>query len=208
MANDRRIARSPISPAAPVEVVHGWEVSARRTTADLRMIDATPLTKTLVRAPVDGTVAELLDVPPGRAVRNGRGAMVTTAAPGEWWLIGPPQADPKGAVHIESVGRQELVSILDLTHERAAIRLTGAAAPKLLEKVCAINLSEQITPNGAALRSSVARVVSDIVRDDYNGECSYLLHFDRSFGQYMFDALLDAGREFSIDVDGFVSPGI
>ncbi|MBA2313396.1 MAG: hypothetical protein H0V97_11450 [Actinobacteria bacterium] len=208
MANDRRIARSPISPAAPVEVMHGWEVSARRTTADLRMTDVTPLTKTLVRAPVDGNVAELLDVPLGRAIRNGRGAMVTAAAPGEWWLIGPPQADSTGVIEIESVGRQERVSILDLTHERAAVRLTGGAAPKLLEKVCAIDLSKQITPDGVALRSSVARVVTDIVRDDYNGERSYLLHYERSYGQYLFDALLDAGKEFGVDVDGFVSPGI
>lgn len=51
-------------------------------------------------------------------------------------------------------------------------------------------------------------VVTDVVRDDSEGRRSYLLHFERSYGQYLFDALLDAGREFGIDVDGFVSPGI
>lgn len=100
------------------------------------------------------------------------------------------------------------MSVLDLTHERAAVRLTGAAAPRPLEKVCAINLTEPITPNGAAFRSSVARVVTDIVRDDSNGKRSYLLHFERSYGQYLVDALLDAGREFNVDVDGFMPPGI
>ncbi|MDQ3619763.1 MAG: hypothetical protein M3391_06480 [Actinomycetota bacterium] len=171
------------------------------------MTDASPLTKTLVRAPADGNVAGLLDVPLGHAARNGNGVLVSTSAPGEWWLIGPPQADASVAIEVESV-EQELMSILDLTHERAAVRLTGAAAPRLLEKVCAINLCEQITPNGAAFRSSVARVVTDIVRDDSNGERSYLLHFERSYGQYLFDALLDAGREFNVDVDGFMPPGI
>lgn len=208
MANERQIARSAISPAPPVKVAHGWEVSDRRSTRDLRIIDASPLTKTLVRASGDGNVAELLDVPLGRAARNGSGALVSTAAPGEWWLIGPPQADLNAGVEVESIGHQELVSILDLTHERAAVRLTGAAAPKLLEKVCAVNLSEQLTPNGAAFRSSVARVDTDIVRIDSNGERSYLLHFERSYGQYLFDALLEAGREFGVDVDGFVPPGI
>ncbi|MBA3430324.1 MAG: hypothetical protein H0U16_02430 [Actinobacteria bacterium] len=208
MADDRRIARSPITPKPPVTVAGGWEVSAHRSNRDLRMTDATPLTKTLVRASADGDIAELFDVPLGHAARNGNGVLVSTAAPGEWWLIGPPQADPSSGIEVEGVEGQELVSILDLTHERAAVRLTGAAAPKLLEKVCAIDLSDRITPNGAAFRSSVARVVTDIVRDDSNGERSYLLHFERSYGQYLFDALLDAGGEFSVDVDGFVPPGI
>lgn len=208
MANDQPIARSSITPVPPVDVAHGWEVSARRSTSDLRITDATPLTKTLVRAPAVGNVAEFLDLLPGHAARNGSGVMVSTAAPGEWWLIGPPHANPIGGIKFESAGRDELVSILDLTHERAAVRLTGAAAPRLLAKVCAIDLSDEITPNGAALRSSVARVVTDIVRDDSNGERSYLLHYERSYGQYLFDALVDAGGEFRVDVDGFVPPGI
>lgn len=208
MADDRLVARSPITPAPPVTVAHGWEVSARRSTRDLRVTDATPLSKTLVRASPSGKVAELLNVPLGHAARTETGVLVSTAAPGEWWLFAPPQANPDGAIEVESSLQLGLVSILDLTHERAAVRLTGAAAPKVLEKVCAINLSEEITPNGAAFRSSVARVVTDVVRDDSNGERSYLLHFERSYGEYLFDALLDAGSEFSVDVDGFVPPGI
>ena len=34
-------------------------------------------------------------------------------------------------------------------------------------------------------------------------ERSYLLHCERSVGQYLFDALLDAGAEFGVEVDGF-----
>jgi hypothetical protein len=33
---------------------------------------------------------------------------------------------------------------------------------------------------------------------------SYLLHCERSSGQYLFDTLLDAGREFGVQVDGFL----
>jgi glycine cleavage system aminomethyltransferase T len=54
------------------------------------------------------------------------------------------------------------------------------------------------------LRTSVAEVATDVVRDDVRstGERSYLLHCERSSGQYLFDALLDAGREFGVQVDG------
>ena len=74
-------------------------------------------------------------------------------------------------------------------------------------KRCAIDFSEAVTPNGAAFRSSVAKLVTDVVRDDRDEEISYLLHCERSSGQYLFDALIDAGDEFGIEVDGFVDPG-
>ncbi len=64
------VARSPIAPAAPVMVEHGWEISARRSGADLRIMDCTPLAKVLVRASADGEVARMLAVPFGRAARD------------------------------------------------------------------------------------------------------------------------------------------
>jgi glycine cleavage system aminomethyltransferase T len=48
----------------------------------------------------------------------------------------------------------------------------------------------------------VARLATDLVRDDVAGVRSYLLHCERSSGQHLFDSLLDAGREFGIEVDG------
>jgi heterotetrameric sarcosine oxidase gamma subunit len=100
-----------------------------------------------------------------------------------------------------------LVSVFDATHGRAIMRITGAKAPDLLAKVCAIDLADEVTPNGAAFRSSVAKLVTDVVREDSGGSRSYLLHCERSSGQYLFDALIDAGHEFGIEVDGFVDPG-
>ena len=47
-----------------------------------------------------------------------------------------------------------------------------------------------------------------MVRDDEEGVRSYLLHCERSYGQYLFDALMDAGDEFGIGVDEPVDPGI
>jgi hypothetical protein len=60
----------------------------------------------------------------------------------------------------------------------------------------------------AALRSAVAGEATDLARDDLERVPSYLLHCERSSGQYLFDSLLDAAAEFGIDVDGFVPPGI
>ena len=200
------IARSPIPPASPVTVEHGWEISARRSGADLRIMDCTPLAKVLVLASTDGKLARTLGVPFGRAVRDEHGTLVVGSGPGEWLLLSSPGANLSVIRRVEEVPDEGLVSVFDATHGRALMRVTGARAPDLLAKVCGVDLSEEVTPHGAAFRSSVAKLVTDVVRDDRDGERSYLLHCERSSGQYLFDALLDAGNEFGMEVEGFTAP--
>ncbi len=206
MAEAAPVARSPISPAPPVKVEHGWEVSARRTDADPRIMDCTPLAKILVLASTEGGVARALGVPFGRAARDEHRTLVVGSGPGEWLLLAPPGASAAVAGRVEEVPNEEMVSVFDVTHGRALMRITGAKTVDLLAKVCGIDLSEEVTPDGAAFRSSVAKLVTDIVRDDRDGERSYLLHCERSSGQYLFDALIDAGDEFGIEVEGFAAP--
>ena len=104
------------------------------------------------------------------------------------------------------------MTVLDLTHGRALMRLTGRPAAATLAKMCGIDLADASTPNGTAFRSSVAKLVTDVIRDDQQNAAgtvaSYLLHCERSYGQYLFDALLDAGAEFGIGIGGFRTPGI
>ncbi len=92
---------------------------------------------------------------------------------------------------------------VDLTHGRALVRLTGAESPRVLAKLCAADLDDDLVPDGAALRTAVAAVATDIIRDDTDGTRSYLLHCERSVGQYLFDVLLQAGAEYGLAVDGF-----
>jgi heterotetrameric sarcosine oxidase gamma subunit len=201
------IARSPIAPVPPTTVEHGWEVSARRSAAGLTITDCTPLAKVLVLASADGELARTLGVPFGRAARDAQGSLVVGSGPGEWLLLATPGTSPAVTQRVDEVQDEGLVSVFDATHGRAIMRITGAKAPDLLAKVCAIDLADEVTPNGAAFRSSVAKLVTDVVRDDSGGSRSYLLHCERSSGQYLFDALIDAGDEFGIEVDGFVDPG-
>ena len=200
------VARSPIAPVSPVTVDYGWEISARRSDAELRIMDCTPLAKVLVRASADGEVALALGVPFGRAARDEHGTLVVGSGPGEWLLLAPPGAGAAVAGRVEEVPAEGLVSVFDATHGRALMGISGAQALDLLAKVCGIDFSEEVTPDGAAFRSSVAKLVTDVVRDDRDRERSYLLHCERSSGQYLFDALIDAGDEFGIEVEGFVAP--
>jgi sarcosine oxidase, subunit gamma len=204
------VARSPIASPSPV-VVDGWEVSGRRAEAALTITDCTPLTKVQVRAPIGGQAAAALGVPFGRAARaeeDTAGTLVVGSGPGEWLLLAPPgRAD---AIAPEAVAAQapgETVTWVDQTHGRAMVRLSGRDGPRLLAKLCGIDLDDDITPDGAAFRTSVAALATDVIRDDLPGATrSYLLHCERSSGQYLFDAMLRAGAEFGIEIDGFRMP--
>ncbi|MDR2988228.1 MAG: hypothetical protein LBV34_25670 [Nocardiopsaceae bacterium] len=218
------LARSPIRPSDPLTVLAGWEVSARRATGALTLTDCTPLTKIQIKAPVTGTVAAAIGVPFGRARKNEADVLVVGSGPGEWLLIGSPgqAADLAASVadvvgpaettgpaetngHAETDGHApgDYASSTDLTHGRALIRLTGPSSADLLSTMCGIDLSDAATPDGAAFRSSVAALATDVVRDDVSGVRSYLLHCERSSGQYLFDTLLSAGRDLGIEIDGF-----
>jgi heterotetrameric sarcosine oxidase gamma subunit len=208
VAETAPVARSPIAPAPPTTVEYGWEISARRSAAELRITDCTPLAKTLVLAPTDGELVRALGVPFGRAARDEHGTLVVGSGPGEWLLLAAPGTGTQVAGRVHKTSDEGLVSVFDATHGRALIRITGARTPDLLSKVCAIDLADEVTPDGAAFRSSVAKLVTDVVRDDSKETRSCLLHCERSSGQYLFDALMDAGDEFGIEVDGFVGPGV
>jgi len=209
------VARSPIAPAPPVAVKAGWEVSGRRASAagaaPLTLTDCTPLTKVQVRAPIGGEVAASLGVSFGRAAHDPDGTLVVGSGPGEWLLLAPPGQAGTLVPRLEKAAAQaasESVTWVDLTHGRALIRLYGPSAAGVLAKVCGIDLSDGITPDGAAFRTSVAALATDVIRDDLGGTPSYLLHCERSSGQYLFGALLRAGDEFGIEIDGFEPPGI
>jgi heterotetrameric sarcosine oxidase gamma subunit len=205
------LARSPIRPPEPRIVLAGWEVSGRRAAGELTLTDCTPLAKVLLRAPADGKAAAELAVPFGRARRNEADVLTVGSGPGEWLMIAPPGQAADVAARLGEVASRvsgETVSVTDLTHGRALIRLTGQKAADVLTAVCGIDLSDAVTPDGAAFRSSVAALATDVIRDDVAGVRSYLLHCERSSGQYLFDALLSAGRDLGIEIDGFTTPGI
>jgi sarcosine oxidase subunit alpha len=151
------------------------------------LADLSALAKVVVRAPLGGGVAAALGVRFGRTTRDGD-VLVVGAGPGEWLVLGEPDA-ARWERLVAASG--EFASVVDLTHGRALLRLTGPRAADLLARVCALDLSDDAVPDGAALRTSVAGVVTDLVRDDVHGVRSYLLHCERSSGQYLADRLME-----------------
>lgn len=142
--------------------------------AELSLTDLSPTPKWRVFAGYE-------QVQPGTSQGSGD-TLVWSVTPGEWTVLG---SRPDDAV--------------DLTHVRAMFRLTGASAAALINRVCALDLSDGMFPNGAAARTLFAGVATEIVRDEEADIRSYLLLPSRSFSTYVLDVILDAGAEFGLD---------
>ncbi len=104
--------------------------------AELSLTDLSPTPKWRV---FDGYE----QVQPGTSQGSGD-TLVWSVTPGEWTVLG---SEPDNAV--------------DLTHVRAMYRLTGDDAAGLINRVCALDLSDGMFPNGAAARSLFAGVATD-----------------------------------------------
>ncbi|MCY3851250.1 MAG: hypothetical protein OXF75_10685 [Acidimicrobiaceae bacterium] len=154
------------------------------------LTDESPLTKVSVRARVG---ASPLGVDFTRAARRD-GVLICGIRPDEWLLLG---GEGEVEALLAAAEFDASVNRIDITHSRLCLRLTGVRSASALEKVCSLDFGDMMFPDGATGSASVAKVSSDLVRDDIAGEPSYLLLADRSFGQYLYDAIHDATTEFA-----------
>jgi sarcosine oxidase gamma subunit len=204
------IARSPIAQGAPLGLLGRWEVSRRQSNAALRLLDLTACAKLAVRCAANPALSEVLPMF-GHTQRVPGGPLIVSAVPEQWLLIGAPAAASSIREYIQSILDGSPVMLTDLTHARVLLRLAGERSGMLLSKVCAINFGAAAFPSASVVRSALAKVPCEIIRDDLpytsggapSATLSYLIMCDRPAGEYIFDSLIDAGGEYNIDIDGF-----
>jgi sarcosine oxidase gamma subunit len=108
--------------------------------------------------------------------------LVWSVTPGEWTVLGTkPDRET-----------------VDLTHVRAMFRLTGHAADTLINRVCGLDLTDGMFPNGATARTLLAGVATEIIRDDQDRVPSYLIVPSSSYNTYIRRVIEDAGAEFGL----------
>ncbi len=161
------------------------------------LADAYATTKVQVRAGAATAAAAALGVSYGSSNRIASGDLVCGTRPDEWTIYGEPGRS--GAISA-SVPTEGFVTVIDITHGRAMLRISGANATSALSKVCNLDLSGELTPNGAVFSGSLGSVGCDWVRDDQGGQTSFLIGCERSFGKFLFIAVADACTEFGLPV--------
>jgi sarcosine oxidase subunit alpha len=132
----------------------------------------------------DGTIARLGDA---------RWFLTTTSGGVEameqwlrWWAVPGPG------------GRRPCVHVTNLTAARAAVNLAGPRSREVLARLTDLDLSPGAFPYLAAREGTVAGVPALLLRIGFVGELGYEIHYPAEFGVHVWDAVLEAGREFGI----------
>ncbi len=182
----------------------GREAAAEATQAEsLGLADLTPLPRIGFKgwniAPwLAGNGAEMGEAS-NRAYRQADGARIARLAPGEALVL----ADRNGAGPlIETLDQAWSMAEADGCFRVARdetscwLLLTGAHAPSMLAKVCAVDLRPQAFAPDAIAQTNVARLNVIVIRGDIGSVPAFDLITDIASAVYLWDALLDAMAEF------------
>ena len=104
-----------------------------------------------------------------------------------------------------STASDQFVTITDVTHGRAEIRVIGPASQGLLSKVCGLDFHPSAFPNETAKQSSLAKTTQLIIRCDIGELSAFSIIGAQSLGPYVWDTLMEAGREFGVVPIGSVA---
>lgn len=107
------------------------------------------------------------------------------------------------AVEIEAQG--SFVSVFNQTSGLAGLLICGPQSTAVMEKLCALPFNLKDFPNLFVAQSSFAKVRTAIIRRDRMDLPAYELYVDRSFSTYLWNVILDAGREFGVQPAGWGS---
>jgi heterotetrameric sarcosine oxidase gamma subunit len=180
----------PFRTPIPVEVLQSDDRS-------LELRDRSTYSKILLRERKGEEFSGELGVKYGESKLRTDGTLVCGSRPGEWTFYNPSAEANLLIQTLETYG--ERVALTNLTHGRALMSIEGNSAGSLLEKICNIDFSDAMVPDGASFSASVGAVSCDLVRAD-SDQVLFLLSCERSFGLYLFKVLADAGKEFGLIV--------
>ena len=190
------------------------EVRAVRERAGL--IDVSPLGKLQLTGPGVPGLLDRLYVNQWRDLRRGRvryGIMcndegvviddgVCARLSDQEWYMSTTSAGAGNVLEWIEWWRQsgwgEGVQVADLTEANAAFNLAGPRSRELLSRLTERDLGNGRFPYMRARRAEVAGVPCLLLRIGFTGELSYEIHCPAGFGRYLWEQLLEAGKELGI----------
>lgn len=92
--------------------------------------------------------------------------------------------------------------VTNVTSNYAAVNVAGPRARETLSKLTDIDLSESAFTYMRSAQGLVAGVPAILLRIGFVGETGWEVHVPSEYGEYLWDAVMDAGREFGISPFG------
>jgi sarcosine oxidase subunit gamma len=122
--------------------------------------------------------------------------------PDEWLVTCPAHDVPRLVGALREALADVHAAITDVTDGRVAFRLAGPNARYVLAKGCPLDLHPRVFPVGSCAQSLLAKatVLIHLLDDQTEGGPGFDLHVARSFADYLWLWLEDAGREYGVQI--------
>jgi heterotetrameric sarcosine oxidase gamma subunit len=91
------------------------------------------------------------------------------------------------------------IYVTDVTSVYAQFLLAGLRSRDLLRKLTSLNVSDRKLPNLACAQTSLAHVHTLVLRQDLESVPAFHLLVTRDYAESVWESLLHAGAEFSIE---------
>ena len=128
------------------------------------------------------------------------GGLVCSLARNHARLISSPGTAGAVQSHLEAVTQPAAASacvhLTDVTSSFTAVQIAGPRSRDLLRKLTALDLRPAQFPDLSCAQGSLANVHALVIRADIQTHLSYQVYYGREFGEYVWEALQDAGQEF------------
>ena len=127
-----------------------------------------------------------------------RDVSILGLGPDEWLVV----TSDRRRARIERMLREALAgrhaAVTDVSHGRAVLVLSGPDAPALLAKGCSLDFHPRVFGPGRCAQSRLAKCQALIHQT--TGAPEFEIHVSRSFAQYAWTWLEDAGQEFGVRI--------
>lgn len=162
------------------------------------LIDESEQGKILVHGRAGGQAVAALGLEAPVEIGRGRtaeGIAVYRLRADQLFISVPPGREAVTYAALVAAETDERVTVTDVTHGRAQLRLVGPASADLLSRVCGLDLSPDRVPDHSAHQTSVAKTTQLLIRSDWQSGLSYALVGARSLGEYLWRSLLAANND-------------
>lgn len=191
----------PFAALDDVAVPDGHDADGARASLAIADLSALPRLGFKGRGTIPAMKARgiLVEAEPNRAFRQPDGGLCLVLAPGEVVLLAGLSGDGTHLAGIEAGWRiedEERTYPIPRRDGSAWFVVTGARAPEMFAKICAIDLRPHKFADLAIAQTSVARLTAIVVREDRAGGTFFHVLADSAAAAYFYDCLRDAAAEF------------
>ena len=137
-----------------------------------------------------------LELPAPNRLTSNAVLSVRLLGPGVWQVVGDPETTPQ--VEALRASLDGLASVVDLSHARTALTISGSAAQATLNKFCSLDLDLLQFPIGSATNTRFGHIGMTLTRG--SKEDHFELFVFRGYAEHVLEALIKAGAEFGLKV--------